>query len=126
MRYAKCDINNYYLNRRRFTIHTFDRFLQAIGVVAVNGDDGEFHYSLFFILTTLRFLTACPVLFVGKGFVFFVSSKVLYPGKSKTFIAFETLNHLPLVRKRGEVCMDLHTGSYYFITFVLIQYICHS
>ena len=49
-----------------------------------------------FTRTTLRFLTACPALFVGKGFVFFVSSKVLYPGKSKTFIAFETLNHLPL------------------------------
>ena len=39
----------------------------------------------------------------GRGSWLFVSNKELYPGKSKTFIAFETLHHLPLVRKRGGV-----------------------
>ena len=39
----------------------------------------------------------------GRGSWFFVSNKELYPGKNKTFIAFETLHHLPLVRKRGGV-----------------------
>ena len=39
-------------------------------------------------LTTPRFLT--------RGSCLFVSNKELNPGKNKTFIAFETLHHLPL------------------------------